>query len=138
MLYPDWAHVWADFPWYYSYYTMELTNCQSGINDAGTHGFSVQGFNDLLYAIVSLKYAVEGILGDQLDTFANAFSVNLWYYAHGGTLDMDTLLNVMLTADFEQLTQFVGISDAYRSAIWDQPFNSQFYAALAQGFRAQL
>lgn len=57
------------------------------------------------------------------------------YYAHGGALDMATLLNTMLAAEFEELTKFIGIEDAYRAAIWDQPFNAQFYAALAQGFR---
>lgn len=49
--------------------------------------------------------------------------------------DMSALLGAMLTATFDQLTMFVGIEDAYRSAIWDSPFNAEFYAALARGFR---
>jgi hypothetical protein len=53
----------------------------------------------------------------------------------GGTFDMDALLNEMLAASFDQLTKFVGITDAYRSAVWDAPFNADFYASLARGFR---
>jgi hypothetical protein len=53
----------------------------------------------------------------------------------GGTLDMDAILNAMLAADFDQLTNFVGIEDAYRVAVWNAPFNAEFYAALARGFQ---
>lgn len=63
------------------------------------------------------------------------FMENEYDYWGGDTLDMDAILNAMVSASYAQLTQFVGIEDAYRSAIWDQPFNSQFYAALANGFR---
>jgi len=52
----------------------------------------------------------------------------------GGSVTMDAIINAMLTADFDQLSKFVGIEDAYRSALWDQPFNAEFYAALARGF----
>ena len=50
------------------------------------------------------------------------------------TLTMGNVLTAMLTAKYSELQKFVGIEDAYRSAIWDQPFNSEFYAALARGF----
>lgn len=53
----------------------------------------------------------------------------------GGTVSMAAMLSAMLLANNDELTQFVGIEDAYRSAIWDQPFNAAFYAALANGFR---
>jgi hypothetical protein len=53
----------------------------------------------------------------------------------GGSVSMDSILNAMLLADYDQLQKFIGIEDAYRSAIWDQPFNAEFYAALANGFR---
>jgi len=53
----------------------------------------------------------------------------------GGDVTMAAILTAMVTATYDELTQFVGIEDAYRSAIWDQPFNAQFYAALANGFR---
>lgn len=53
----------------------------------------------------------------------------------GGTVNMDSILNAMLAADYDQLLQFVGIEEAYRMAVWDQPFNKEFYASLARGFR---
>ncbi|MBA7524178.1 hypothetical protein ES705_16315 [subsurface metagenome] len=52
----------------------------------------------------------------------------------GNGIDMDAILNTMLVADFDQLQKFVGIVDAYRVAIWNAPFNANFYAALARGF----
>jgi len=48
---------------------------------------------------------------------------------------MDALINLMLTATFDQLQKFIGIEDAYRCALWDAPFNEDYYAALARGFR---
>ena len=56
-------------------------------------------------------------------------------YADGnGEVTMDAILTAMITADFEQLQKFVGIEDAYRVSLWNEPFNSEFYAALARGF----
>ena len=80
--------------------------------------------------------AVNGHVGfNWLDPIQNSWHMMALYYAGQGSVDMDGLLNAMLLADYEQLQKFVGISDAYRCAIWDQPFNSEFYAALARGFR---
>lgn len=53
----------------------------------------------------------------------------------GGDVDMDAILNAMLAANFDQVTKCVGIIDAYRVAVWDAPFNQDFYAALARGWR---
>ena len=53
----------------------------------------------------------------------------------GGGVDMDGILNALLSASFEQLQRVVGITDAYKVAIWDAPFNEEFYAALARGFK---
>jgi hypothetical protein len=53
----------------------------------------------------------------------------------GGAVTMDAILNVMLTASFANLQQFIGIEDAYRVALWNAPFNVDFYAALARGFQ---
>lgn len=47
---------------------------------------------------------------------------------------MDSLLSAMITSDYDQLQKFIGLVDAYRVAIWGQPFNVEFYAALARGF----
>lgn len=52
----------------------------------------------------------------------------------GAAVDMDAIINAMLAADFDELQKFIGIVDAYRLALWNAPFNAEFYAALAQGF----
>lgn len=53
----------------------------------------------------------------------------------GGGATMDDILNAMLAATFDQLTSFMGITQAYKVAVWDAPFNEEYYAALARGFR---
>ena len=53
----------------------------------------------------------------------------------GGSVDMDAILNAMLVSSFDQLQKFIGIEDAYRVALWNAPFNADFYAALARGFQ---
>lgn len=52
-----------------------------------------------------------------------------------GSVDMDSILTAMTTASFEQLTSFMGITQAYKTAVWDAPFNEEYYAALARGFK---
>lgn len=52
----------------------------------------------------------------------------------GGSCTMDDIINAMLTATDSQYTSFIGIVDAYRVALWNAPFNADFYAALARGF----
>lgn len=52
----------------------------------------------------------------------------------GGSVDMDSILNAMLAAKFDELQKFIGLVDAYRVALWNAPFNADFYAALARGF----
>jgi len=53
----------------------------------------------------------------------------------GGDVDMDAILTAMTTANFDQLQHFIGLVDAYRVALWNAPFNADFYAALARGFQ---
>jgi hypothetical protein len=53
----------------------------------------------------------------------------------GGGVTMADMLAAMLAASFEELTAFMGITQAYKTAVWDAPFNEEYYAALARGFR---
>lgn len=50
------------------------------------------------------------------------------------TLTMGDVIDVMLSADFDELQFFIGIVDAYRMSLWNKPFNSELFAALARGF----
>lgn len=47
---------------------------------------------------------------------------------------MDAILSAMITANFDDFQMFVGIVDGYRTALWNEPFNVDMYAALARGF----
>ena len=49
-------------------------------------------------------------------------------------LTMDKILSVMVAAQADDIQYFVGLVDAYRTSIWNKPFNEEFFAALARGF----
>lgn len=53
----------------------------------------------------------------------------------GGGVNMGSILTAMQSASFEELNSFMGITQAYKVAVWDAPFNEEFYAALARGFK---
>lgn len=53
----------------------------------------------------------------------------------GGEVTMDHILTAMMSATAGQITEFMGITQAYKVAVWDAPFNEEFYAALARGFK---
>lgn len=52
-----------------------------------------------------------------------------------GGVDMASMLTAMLAATPNELKNFIGIVDAYRVALWNAPFNVEYYAALARGFQ---
>jgi len=52
----------------------------------------------------------------------------------GAEITFDAVINVMLTANPDQIKYFVGLLDAYRQSIWNKPYNQEFFAALARGF----
>lgn len=74
----------------------------------------------------SIKYNLIWAL-DYINNFAT--------FGGPGSLDMGTILSAMLEASFEELTSFMGITQAYKVAVWDSPFNEEYYAALARGFK---
>ncbi len=49
-------------------------------------------------------------------------------------VSMDAILSAMITASLDEYTEFIGLVDAYRVGLWNKPFNSEYYAALARGF----
>jgi len=59
----------------------------------------------------------------------------LYHTVETAPVTMDSIINAMLAATSSQLQKFIGIEDAYRCALWDAPFNEDFYAALARGFK---
>ncbi len=65
----------------------------------------------------------------------DAFELIDLNWTSGASITMDDILTEMLAASFSQLTSFMGITQAYKVAVWDAPFNEEYYAALARGFR---
>lgn len=64
--------------------------------------------------------------------------LSMFDYLHdniGGDVDMDAILNAMMAATPEEITKFMGITQAFKVAVWEAPFNEEFYAALARGFK---
>jgi len=53
---------------------------------------------------------------------------------NGAEVTMSAVLSAMLTADPDEVQQFVGITDAFMQSIWNRPYNREFYAALGRGF----
>jgi hypothetical protein len=136
--YVNFAEAWDE--WYSFHLTTvigDTVNCTDSIDLAIASGYSEDGFWYTLDAVYYLLeafifHATYGIKDEDNGAHAGAL---YWAGQGDGAVDMDAILSAMITADYDQLQKFIGIEDAYRSAIWDQPFNAQFYAALAQGFR---
>ena len=71
-------------------------------------------------------------------TFPGRLNTCLDYlYANigGGDVTMAMILTALMSATYEEITEFMGITQAYKVAVWDAPFNEEFYAALARGFK---
>jgi len=49
-------------------------------------------------------------------------------------ITMDAIISVMLSATEDEYRSFIGLVDAYRVGLWNKPFNSEYFAALARGF----
>lgn len=57
-----------------------------------------------------------------------------WAWAEGAAVNMAAIIQAMLQATPDEIKYFIGLVDAFRMSIWNQPFNYQFYEALARGF----
>lgn len=49
-------------------------------------------------------------------------------------IDMQDIINAMLVANPDQVKFFIGIVDAYKQSVWNQPFDKELFAALGRGF----
>jgi len=107
---------------------------------AYNHWVLSQDHEALLYLILANSHnitAIELLIG-KMAPFDPESAVPHFLDAHtvdaAGDITMDAILSAMITADFDELQQFIGIVDAYRVSLWNEPFNAEFYAALARGF----
>lgn len=96
-------------------------------------------FGYLCYAVYCLVKCFDELCDLQATAIDQSYFSEAIYWAStgggGGGVTMDDIINEMLAATFPQLTKFIGIVDAYRLALWNAPFNAEFYASLARGFQ---
>jgi len=90
------------------------------------------------WAIYSTLSAFDNLLENySFDIESSVYGECLYWAARegGNGIDMDSILNAMFSASFTQLQKFIGLEDAYRLAIWNAPFNAEWYASIARGFQ---
>jgi len=141
---PALLEFWTD------YTIARFVYCMGSFYEAGTHLFYAGGYiddNDWANAKASLIAASDDIHYACAYMHAATNSItyglnNALYWINDNwpngvepaEVTMDAILSAMVGANPEQVTYFVGLSDAYRQSIWTQPFNKEYYAALARGF----
>lgn len=143
------AHLFSNFDEAFGVFVAEydewkadLAEAQGYSNQAHTYALAGQWYN-AIEALRSVFAKFFWIHNSHLAMYAptwdtNQFFESIYWSAQeptGGAVDMDAIINAMLSASFDQLQHFIGIEDAYRVALWNAPFNAEFYAALARGFQ---
>ncbi len=132
------ARNWVQSQYVTAMNTFDVAMAQ--ITDAWTDWYVPNDHAALAHALNAITSAVwigyRDTTGhaDMTDNFANVWLFDYIYPKLAGAIDMDDILSAMVAADYDELQYFVGLTDAYKVAIWNQPFNAEFYAALARGF----
>jgi len=116
------------------YYAMEDENLgEADLNPFKDHyACLVHIFDELDHIRAAIRYLTA--YWTPYSTYGGVLAYYLDYCTGGNDLTMSSILLAMLTATQPELMSFVGITDAYRQSIWNQPFNQEYYAALARGF----
>lgn len=127
------AKIRGYYGWSYTYAGWASTNQQQAFahyNLFQDH----EAIGHLCNAVAQHNVSI-GMLTGKYDDFYPDYAVP-WYLDNcSGGASMADILTAMMSATFEELTEFMGITQAYKVAVWDAPFNQEFYAALARGFR---
>lgn len=141
------AHKFSNFTDAYAYLNTRWSIARNFQNNAYDNASNAIGYANAGDWKNGIKQCAYGLMAT-LSAFDNLFenlnydiesSVHgecLYWAAQGNgvEVDMDAILNAMLAADFDELRMFIGIEDGFRIAVWNEPFNAEFYAALARGF----
>lgn len=123
-------NLWSEFNNLYN----DCYNLGTQLNTEGNPNSSQSAYNMATHILNIRNYFASGsdTLYGRMYTAMNWVDNNI---GGGGEVTMDAILSVMITSSFEDLQKFIGIVDAYRVALWNAPFNADFYAALARGFQ---
>ena len=91
---------------------------------------------DLCYSLSNLIASVQMIIG-KFTPFYPEYGVIHFLEHHtveNGVVDMDAILTAMMDAKVGQYTHFIGMVDAYRTNLWNEPFLIEYYAELVRHF----
>lgn len=132
--------VLSDIDWWYDYADYKRYKAQLHYTDA-VYYYGVGNDHKALGYIIDLAQEVIGSLTGVISFDQGYGEVGIVpYFLRNHTIEeangvnMASILLAMLAAKQPELMSFVGIVDAYRQSIWNQPFNQEYYAALARGF----
>lgn len=136
--YPDFNTAWADWnTWIKADVEDSWLYADTALGNASLEGFTDLGFAYLwdavaytLYMIFSHAMQLDGLYEDSAHS---ACVYKAW--SEAGATDMDGIINAMLAAKSEEITKFIGLEQAFMAAIWNAPYNHEYYSALARGFR---
>lgn len=133
--YNSWFSLWDDV---YNNIGSAGTNLQTAGTQLGNAALTAAGTN-LLSAQSFMQQQLQYTLswnGTSEYWIIKALQwINTNWPAGAGALAMGDILTAMLAATFAELTSFIGIVEAYHVAVWNAPFNADYYAALARGFQ---
>lgn len=126
------------------YAQIYFQNVSGYLVQLGNH-IKAQDWTNAEIACDNVANSIEGASNYLLNDSSPTYGLRYWWklalywignnWPSGGEVTMDSILSVMTTASFAQLQKFIGLEDAYRVALWNAPFNAEFYAALARGFQ---
>ncbi|MBA7618123.1 hypothetical protein ES703_25444 [subsurface metagenome] len=80
---------------------------------------------DDFYSMRSYMYSLGVAFHDSFDWMENNWA---------GLIEMEDIIDAMSAASPVEITYFVGIEDAFRQSIWNQPYEHEFFAALGRAF----
>ncbi|GAI68032.1 unnamed protein product [marine sediment metagenome] len=111
---------------------------QAAAYDGASDPVDKTHFGYLCYAVYCLT-CVFNHLADlqEINYWQSHLYESIYWGAKGNGANgvtMSAILSAMIAADFDDFQSFVGIVDGYRAALWNKPFNAEYYAALARGF----
>jgi hypothetical protein len=87
-------------------------------------------------AIKKLAWAIKFFAQPNYD-FDPHFVVPYFLTNHIGKIDMLSLIAAMSIPTTEEMKTFICLEDAFRAAIWDKPYNPEYYALMVKLLQAQ-
>lgn len=142
------AHLFSNFDDAYNALRSGFTSGIAKFWDATDSWFDIQAHwqagedHAAIYDIMIWMTFMKGCINDVWNFSWNnpdkSRTLESIYWAHTDIdipeLNMASIIIAMYGATPSEFKDFIGIEDAYRQALWNMPFNREYYAELARGF----